>query len=125
LPDAVMRILLEVLRERVRPKGPNQEKLAQFALAGLLRFLAPRFGDELRTILAPLAGMLNWLYHEALQQTFVPALFALEGITLLRHNQLVFTRPVCAGLLAASMEYEDVGTAIEHLRNRVQEYAKF
>jgi hypothetical protein len=39
LPDSLGETLLAVLRERVRPKGANEQKLAQLTLAGLLRFL--------------------------------------------------------------------------------------
>jgi hypothetical protein len=122
LPDALVEILLTVLRERVHPKGPNEEKLAQLALAGLLGFLLPRLTKELRRILGPLAGMTQWLSQEALKQTFVPALFALEGIALLRLGEPVFKPLVCVGLLQKSKAYEEVGPAIEHLRARVKGY---
>jgi hypothetical protein len=105
LPDALVEILLTVLRERVHPKGPNEEKLAQLALAGLLGFLLPRLTKELRRILGPLAGMTQWLSQEALKQTFVPALFALEGIALLRPGEPVFKPLVCVGLLQKSKAY--------------------
>jgi len=122
LPANLIEILLTVLRERVRPKGPNNEKLAQLALAGLLRFLLPRFGNELRGILAPLATSTRWLYNEALEQTFLPALFALEGIALFRPNEPVLTPLVSVGLLAKSKQYEEAGPAIEDLRERVKRH---
>ena len=122
LPDTLVETLLAVLRERVRPKGANEEKLAHLGLAGLLRFLVPQLGNELRRILAPLATITHWLYQEALEQTFVLALFALEGIVLLRPGEPVFKPLVCAGLLQKSKAYEEVGPAIEHLRERVKRH---
>jgi hypothetical protein len=82
LPDSLIQILLELLRQRVVPRGPNKEKLAQLALTGLISFLVPQWTEELRRILAPLTGPTKWLYPEAQAQTFVPALFSLEGIGL-------------------------------------------
>ncbi len=119
LPDALIKILLAVLRERVRPKGANEEKLAQLALGGLLKFLLPRLGNELRGILAPLATITR-LYKEALEHTFVLALFALEGIALFRPDEPVLTPLVSVGLLAKSKQYEEIGPAIDHLCERVK-----
>jgi len=118
--DTLVEILLTVLRERVRPKGPNDEKLAQLALAGLLKFLLPRHGNELRGILGPLATSTRWLYKEALEQPFLPALFALEGIALLHPGEPVFTPQVCLGLLWKFKRHEELGPAIEHLCERVE-----
>ncbi|MGQ0571664.1 MAG: hypothetical protein ACT4P5_19345 [Armatimonadota bacterium] len=122
LPANPIEILLTVLRERVRPKGPNDEKLAQLALAGLLRFLLPQFGNELRGILAPLTTSTRWLYNEALEQTFLPVLFALEGIALLQPGEPVLTPQVCLGLRWKFKAYEEVGPAIEHLCERVKRH---
>ena len=122
LPDTLVETLLAVLRERVRPKGPNDEKLAQLALAGLLGFLVPRLGNKLRRILVPLASITRWLYQEALEQTFLPTLFALEGIALLGPGEPVFKPLVCIGLLQKSKADEEVGPVIEHLRERVKRH---
>jgi hypothetical protein len=124
LPDALVEILGSVLRGRVQAKGPNQEKLAQLALSGLLGFLAPRHSRELRRTLTSLAKSTQWLRPLALEQTFVPALFALEGLALLYPEENVFIPLVCRKLLAKSEEYEEVGPAIEHLRERVRRYGK-
>lgn len=102
------------------PKGSNKEKLAQLALAGLISFLVPRLTKELRSILAPLSGITKWLYPEAQALTFVPALFSLKGINLLKPSEPVFTPFVRAVLLAKSKEYEDIGPAIEFLRQQVE-----
>jgi len=80
----------------------------------------PKLGKELRGILAPLSTSTRWLYNEALQQTFLPTLFALEGIALFRPNLPVLTPLVSVGLLAKSKHYEEVGPAIEHLCERVK-----
>lgn len=122
LPDTLVETLLAVLRKRVRLKGANEEKLAQLALAGLLSFLVPQLGNELRRILAPLATITRWLYQDALEQTFLPALFALEGIALLRPDEPVFKPLLCVGLLQKSKADEEVGPAIEHMRERLKRY---
>jgi hypothetical protein len=124
LPNSLQDTLLDILVERIGPKGPNKEKLAQLALAGLLKFLAPRLGDKLHSILTPLVKSARWLRPQALELTFVPALFALEGIALLRLNEGVFTPQVCLALLAKSEDYEDIGPAIEHVREHVKRYSK-
>jgi hypothetical protein len=120
LSDSLIQTLLEILRQRVVPKGSNKEKLAQLALAGLISFLVPRLTKELRSILAPLSGITKWLYPEAQALTFVPALFSLKGIDLLKPSEPIFTPFVRAVLLAKSKEYEDIGPAIEFLRQQVE-----
>ena len=122
LPDSLFQILLEVLRQRVAPKGSNKEKLAQLALAGLISFLVPRLTKELRSILSPLSGIIKWLYPEAQALTFVPALFSLKGIDLLKPSEPVFTPFARAGLLAKLKDYEDIGPAIEFLRQQVEHH---
>ena len=120
LPNPLIQAILDLLHQRVSPKGPNKEKLAKLALAGLLSFLVPHLANELRKILATLAGITKWLYPEALKQTFVPGLFSLEGIALLKPSETVLTPIVRAGLLAKSEEYEDIGLAIEFLRQHLK-----
>jgi hypothetical protein len=120
LPDTLIEILLEVMKERVAAKGENSDRVAQLALAGLLGFLTPTLGKRLRRILVPLTKSAQWLKQEALKWTFVPALFALQSLALLCPNADVFTPQVRFGLLWKSEQYEDVGPAIEHLRQRVE-----
>jgi uncharacterized protein YllA (UPF0747 family) len=66
--------------------------------------------------------MTRWLYQEALEQRFVPALFALEGIVLLHPGEPVFKPLVCVGLLQKSKAHEEAGPAIEHLCERVKRH---
>jgi hypothetical protein len=120
LPDTLVEILLAFLKDRVKATGDNGEKMAQLAVAGLLNFLTPTLHKRLLGILVPLRKSAPWLQPEALEQTFVPALFALEGLALLNPNADVFTRQVRFGLLWKSEVYESVGPAIEHLRRRVK-----
>jgi hypothetical protein len=108
------------MKERIEGKAENSEKAAQLAMVGLLDFLAPTVRKRLLRILGPLTKSAPWLELEAVVWTFVPALFALEGLALLRPRQAVFTAQVRFGLLWKSEAYEDVGPAIEHLRKRVQ-----
>jgi hypothetical protein len=124
LPDTQIEILLDLLKERVDAKAENSERLAQLSLAGLLGFLVPAVRKRLRGILAPLIRSAPWLKQKAVELTFVPALFALEGLALLSPNGDVFTRQVCFGLLWKSSEYETVGPAIEYLRERVKHARK-
>jgi hypothetical protein len=119
-PDAFIETLLEVLKERVQATGDNSEKVAQLALGGLLVFLVATLRKRILRILAPLAKSASWLKQEALERTFVPAFFALEGVALLTTSASVFTPQVCFGLLWKSGDYGDVGPAIEHLRKRLK-----
>ena len=120
LPDTQIEILVNLLKERVSTNGENSEKVAQLSLAGLLGFLAPTLRRRVRRILAPLTKSAPWLKQAALELTFVPALFALEGLALLSPNGDVFTKQVCFGLVWKSKEYDNVGPAVEHLRERVK-----
>ena len=123
LPKGMPQTLMELLRERVQPKGPNKEKLAQLSLAALLHLLDPSLGGGLRRLLEPIKGATRWLEQEAMNEQvgFVPAFFALEGIALLRlHSAPVFTPVVRSGLLSKCEAYEEIGPAIEFLRNRIE-----
>jgi hypothetical protein len=122
-PKALSVTLTDLLRERVRAKGPNKEKLAQLSLAALLRLLDPSLAGPLSRLLEPIKGATWWLGQEAMgeQVGFVPALFALEGIALLRPNVQVFTPMVRAGLLSKCEAYGEIGPAIEFLRKRVDQ----
>ena len=62
------------------------------------------------------------LAEEAMSKSvgFVPALFALECVALLRRpGALVFTPAVRASLLSKSEEYVEIGPSIEHLLARL------
>jgi hypothetical protein len=116
-------MLTDLLRKRVQPRGSNQEKVAQLALAALLRLLDPGLAGALSRLLEPIKGATWWLGQEAMSEQvgFVPALFALEGIALLRPNVQVFTPMVRAGLLSKCEAYGEIGPAIEFLRKRVDQ----
>ena len=126
LPNKLVETLLDQLEQRVRSKGPNKEKIAQLALAGLLGFLLPSVTAKLRNIIKPFSGTTPWLEEEINkdQVGFVPALFALEGIALLKQSDAVFKPLVCAKILLKLGKYEDIGPAIEHLRERVKRHGK-
>ena len=111
-PHAVQELLLAVLAERVHPKGPNPEKLwEQLALAGLLAFVFPEHRTRLVELLVPLRGAVRRQAKPAMKQSFVPAVFALEGIALQGVAEDVFTPAICAELLRKFEDYEDVGPA--------------
>ena len=115
-------MLMEVLRERVKPRGANSEKNAQLALAGLLLLLNASLRDKLGSILAPISGAIEWLQREALddQMGFIPALFTLNGISLLKPPEAVFAKSTCAVLVAKAGDYADIGSAVEHLLERLR-----
>jgi len=119
LPLTAQELLLEILSHRIKPKESNQEKLAHFTLAGLLAFLFPHHKRRLVNLLAPLKGAVRWLTPLAMDQSFVPAVFALEGVALLTGREEIFTSAVCEKLLPKFEEYEDVGLALENLRLRI------
>jgi hypothetical protein len=123
LPQGMSQTLLELLRERVQPKAPNKEKLAQLSFAALLHLLDPDLGDQLRRLLEPIKGATWWLGQEAMKEQvgFVPAFFALEGIALLRPGVAVFTPTIRSGLLSKCEAYEEIGAAIEYLRDRIRQ----
>ncbi|MFH1719613.1 MAG: hypothetical protein ABIF19_19860 [Planctomycetota bacterium] len=126
LPNKLVETLLDLLEQRVRSKGPNKEKIAQLALAGLLGFLLPSVTAKLRNIIKPLSDATPWLEKEIIkdQTGFVPALFALEAIALHKQSEAVFKPLVCAKVLLKLEKYEDIGPAIEHLRERVKRHGK-
>jgi hypothetical protein len=118
LPKAVLQTVMDLLRERVKPRAPNKEKLAQLSLGSMVLLVDPGLGRQLAQTLEPIDGATPWLAKEALapQVGFVPALFTFEGIALLQPRAAVFTPMVRAALLAKSREYDEIGPAIERLR---------
>ncbi len=120
-PQTTQEALLDVLADRIRTKGPNPEKLAQCALAGLLFFLFPQYRRRLAQLLAPLKGPARWLADMALQQSFVPALFALEGIALQVVREGVFNPWVCSMLLLQFGTEKNDSPALKRLRLRVSQ----
>ncbi|HBB95328.1 MAG TPA: hypothetical protein DC054_08035, partial [Blastocatellia bacterium] len=117
--DAELELMLSVLTDRVSAKGPNPEKLEQLALGGLLAISFPQLRSPIINLFASLKGATHWLVALAMDQTFLPALFALEGIALNTDRKIVFSRERCAELLRKFEEYEDVGPAMNALRNHV------
>jgi len=115
-PQTTRKTLLAVLADRISPKGPNQEKVAQFALAGLLAFLYPQYKLRLIKLLAPLKGAVRWLGDMALQESFVPAVFTLEGISLQALRASVFTPWVCSMLLLQYSAEKNDSAALKTLR---------
>jgi hypothetical protein len=119
VPPALQEVLLGALMGRVRTKGSNKEKLSQLSLAGLIAFIYPQHKMRLVKMLIPIKGAIPWLSEYATKNTFVPSLFALEGIGLLSTVVYTFTPQVCGELLRKSEDYEDVGPAIEYLRQHI------
>lgn len=120
LPPALAELLLDVVSERAKRRGAKEEKLAQFMLAGLLAFLVPQMRTRVRTAAAPLRASAPAASKLALDQTFVPAFFALAGTALVQSSQPMHSPFVRLGLLAKSEEYDEIGPAIDLLRERVK-----
>ena len=123
-PHATRELVIAVLAKRINPKRPNEEKLWQLALGGLLFFLFPSQKLVIIDALKPLKGATRWLVELAMEQTFLPALFALEGIALLTDHKRVFTPSTCLELLRKFEDYSDIGPAMNDLRVRVNRYAE-
>jgi hypothetical protein len=123
-PHAIRELLVADLAKRISPKGSNEEKLWQLALGGLLFFLFPGQKSVIIDALKPLKGATRWLVELAMEQTFVPALFALEGMALLTDHKRVFTPSTCLELLRKFEDYSDIGPAMNNLRVRVNRYAE-
>jgi hypothetical protein len=120
LPDPQVGIVLDLLKARVGAKAESRERVAQLSLAGLMGLLVPATRKRLSRILALLTRSAPWLKQEAMELTFVPALFALEGLRLLSPSGDVFTQQLRLGLLWKCKEYEAIGPAIEYLRKRLK-----
>ncbi|GAB6042871.1 hypothetical protein [Endothiovibrio diazotrophicus] len=122
LREELVTRLVRQLQKRVSPKGGNDEKLAQLALGGLLALVAPRRCEKLRDILRPLVALERWLLSEALTDSFIPSLFALEGLALSTPVRSIFNVLICRELLAKSAELDHTGPAVEALKERVKRY---
>jgi hypothetical protein len=112
--------LVDVLTTRATKKNtPIEEKLALFALGGLLAFLFRARKKQVAKSLATLTLVSKWLVPLAMEHTFVPAFFKLQGIALLLSENQVFNRQNRKNLLGKVTEYEDIGTAVENLRQQL------
>ncbi len=118
LSSSLIQIIIDVLRQRVNNKGPNEENRFQLALAGLISFLVPKLTKELQSILAPLSSITRRLYPNV-ETGFVTDFFSLKGIELLKPSEPVFTPFVSAELLDKSKKYNDIGPAIKFLQQQV------
>jgi hypothetical protein len=118
LPMGLVETLFGQLQARVRPKNANKEKLAQFALAGLLRLVEPERRDAIANLVLPLKGAVPWLAQEALgeeQVGFVTARCAFEGIALLRPLPALRDLDLRGGLMAKYEQMAERPQAVELL----------
>jgi len=115
LPSALQQQLISILTRRATQKTSYQEKFALFALGGLLTFLFPNQKTKVTKSLASLGVASRWLVPIAMDATFVPAFFGLEGIALYTMRQQVFTPANCRELLMKVKEYKDIGAALENV----------
>ena len=112
--------LVGILSLRAAKKNTSvEEKLALFALGGLLAFLFGARKKRVTKSLANLTLVSKWLVPLAMEHTFVPAFFELQGIALLLPSDQVFNRQNRKSLLDKVAEYEDIGSAVETLRQQL------
>jgi len=114
-------LLFDILENRLQPKGPNKEKLHQFAFAGLLAFVFPEHRARVTNMFVPLRSAARWLVDSASTQSFILAAFALEGISLQIGSKSVFTPAICIELLKKSEDHENIGPALKSLRVHVSQ----
>jgi hypothetical protein len=110
-----------------RAHGPldPEERVAVFALAGLMTFLVPESGPKLKTSLkGPISDGLPWLCAATLRFPFVPAFFALSAMSLLQPDRMHFNTANCKLLLSSSEAGGENGPAIEFLRDQVRRHLK-
>jgi hypothetical protein len=101
------------------------ERVAVFALAGLMALLVPDMEPKLKASLkGRISEGLPWLCAAALRVPFAPALFALSGMSLLQPDRTHFNAANCKFLLSSSEAGGENGPAIEFLRDRVRRHLK-
>lgn len=116
--DTIERLIADLDR-RVSEARQNEERLFILELAGLLDYLQPeRRGDLIKLLGGRIRG-LQYRREDALQQSFVPAFFALTGMSLLCPARANFTPDNCQLLLTAAEEYEERGPAINFLCEQI------
>jgi hypothetical protein len=118
LPMGLVETLFGQLQTRVRPKNAKKEKLAQYALAGLLWLAEPEHRDGIANLLLPLKGDVPRLTQEALGDEkvgFVTAGCAFEGIALLRPLPALRGLDLRGGLMAKYEQMAERPQAVELL----------
>lgn len=117
LQNGFVEALVGQLQDRLAPKGPNQEKLAQLALAGLLVLIAPHRKPLIKRTVLPLTRAVPWLLDEALTEPvgFVVGGCAVAGIGLLRLRHQVLRPDVLASLAAKYQAMSAHPRAVERL----------
>jgi hypothetical protein len=101
---------------------PANERVNLFALAGVLALLLPRSRPKLKDTLKGQSRHLQRSREEVAKYTFVPAYFALAGMSLLFGTSDNFSPATCISLLWEAEKYAEKGPAIEFLRAEVKRY---
>ncbi len=116
--------LIDLVKQRAEERMSNEKKLDLLAFAGVLAFLLPELRPAVRAAVVGRVRGVRYLQKAAEALTFVPAFFALHGLSLLCPPAANFTSARCARLLQSASEYEARGPAIDYLCADVRKRAR-
>jgi hypothetical protein len=114
-PEDFWKRLENVVAEQAAKGGRNQDKLRVLALAGLLTFVLTGRTKRLAQGLRGKIYGLPWLIEEAEELTFVPAVLALKGLSLIDPFQVRFSFDRRQMLLAKAAKYDERGPAVDFI----------
>jgi hypothetical protein len=115
----VKRLTKTVLGRSKRCRSPS-EKSSLFALAATIDLIAPDARARLCEGLRGRVRGLQWVREEANQLTFVPAYFALRGLSLIDTSRRKTLPLECLSLLRKAEDYEERGPAIDCLCEKIR-----
>jgi hypothetical protein len=122
LPSNTRDLLITDLDKRARKRLSKEERLNLLALTGLLSCLMPERLKGIQKTLRRLNVGPYWFRQVAAEQTFVPAFFAVKGLSLLWPMPASYTPLIRLRLLTGAQDYEDRGAAIESLCDEVRHF---
>ncbi|MEA2238333.1 MAG: hypothetical protein QOC81_3057 [Thermoanaerobaculia bacterium] len=115
LPRELCETLLKLLSTRSQRNGLIEERIAQFGLAAILAQSCPQRRSELQSLLKPLSPTTDRVRKAATDEPFVPAFFALQGISLLRGATDGPLNPLASVGLIIKSRRETDGPALRYL----------
>jgi energy-coupling factor transporter ATP-binding protein EcfA2 len=113
--------VVKALKLRNLSRRGREEILSSLSLVGLIVWLQPSYVAEMREIVVKTAINIKWFVESAMTMTFIPAFFALVGISLDSSIKYCFSSQRRAALSNLSFNYESAGKAIISLREWLQE----
>jgi hypothetical protein len=124
IPLNKRRVLVANIKKRAEDRIPDSDRIPLLSLAGIVNLLVPESGKEISVAFEGRIREIGSVREAAALETFVPAFFALSGLSLLSSRRDNFSAELCAKLLAAAELYEQSGPSIEFLKRRVKESSK-